>query len=248
MRVIRTLNEHGVRARRPWWGGRRGYGDQLSPRETGRCPPAHRRADQPAGGRGTGPVPEDRCQSRRFAHAQARRVVPDRSRSGRRSWPRLRLRRAKSKLGTPYPKLGSLPDSSRAPLTARLAGTGQPRICGKPLPGQRPRPRDDVTCRKATGEFRESSAGRYREDAAQPVTSHDRHPPGIRRTGQDQRAEPEIPAGQGTARDPGTAAGEADRAEGAQDEGDQGDWGRPGQPDQAGQAGQRDDFDEYEPL
>ncbi len=33
MRVIRTLNEHGVRARRPWWGGRRGYGDQLSPRE-----------------------------------------------------------------------------------------------------------------------------------------------------------------------------------------------------------------------
>ena len=33
MRVIRTLNEHGVQARRPWWGGRRGYGDQLSPRE-----------------------------------------------------------------------------------------------------------------------------------------------------------------------------------------------------------------------
>ena len=33
MRVIRTLNEHGVPARRPWWGGRRSYGDQLSPRE-----------------------------------------------------------------------------------------------------------------------------------------------------------------------------------------------------------------------
>jgi DNA-binding CsgD family transcriptional regulator len=33
MRVIRTLNEHGVQARRPWWGGRRSYGDQLSPRE-----------------------------------------------------------------------------------------------------------------------------------------------------------------------------------------------------------------------
>jgi DNA-binding CsgD family transcriptional regulator len=33
MRVIRTLNEHGVQAKRPWWGGRRGYGDQLSPRE-----------------------------------------------------------------------------------------------------------------------------------------------------------------------------------------------------------------------
>jgi DNA-binding CsgD family transcriptional regulator/tetratricopeptide (TPR) repeat protein len=33
MRVIRTLNEHGVQARRPWWGGRRGYGDKLSPRE-----------------------------------------------------------------------------------------------------------------------------------------------------------------------------------------------------------------------
>ena len=33
MRVIRTLNEQGVPARRPWWGGRRSYGDQLSPRE-----------------------------------------------------------------------------------------------------------------------------------------------------------------------------------------------------------------------
>jgi DNA-binding NarL/FixJ family response regulator len=33
MRVIRTLNEHGVQARRPWWGGRRSYGDKLSPRE-----------------------------------------------------------------------------------------------------------------------------------------------------------------------------------------------------------------------
>jgi hypothetical protein len=80
------------------------------------------------------------------------------------------------------------------------------------------------------------------------VTSHDRHPPGIRRTGQDHQAEPETPAGGGTVRDPGTAPGEADRAEGAQDEGDRGEWGRPGQPDQAGQAGQRDDYDEYEPL
>jgi DNA-binding CsgD family transcriptional regulator len=33
MRVIRTLNKHGVQARRPWWGGRRSYGDKLSPRE-----------------------------------------------------------------------------------------------------------------------------------------------------------------------------------------------------------------------
>jgi len=33
MRVIRTLNEHGVPARRPWLGGRRSYGDKLSPRE-----------------------------------------------------------------------------------------------------------------------------------------------------------------------------------------------------------------------
>jgi DNA-binding CsgD family transcriptional regulator len=33
LRVIRTLNEHGVRARRPWLGGRRSYGSQLSPRE-----------------------------------------------------------------------------------------------------------------------------------------------------------------------------------------------------------------------
>jgi DNA-binding CsgD family transcriptional regulator len=33
MRVIRTLNEHGVPAKRPWLGGRRSYGAQLSPRE-----------------------------------------------------------------------------------------------------------------------------------------------------------------------------------------------------------------------
>jgi DNA-binding CsgD family transcriptional regulator/tetratricopeptide (TPR) repeat protein len=33
MRVIRTLNEHGVQASRPWWGGRRGYGNKISPRE-----------------------------------------------------------------------------------------------------------------------------------------------------------------------------------------------------------------------
>jgi DNA-binding CsgD family transcriptional regulator len=33
MRVIRTLNEHGVSAKRPWLGGRRSYGAQLSPRE-----------------------------------------------------------------------------------------------------------------------------------------------------------------------------------------------------------------------
>ena len=33
MRVIRTLNEHGVQARRPWLGGRRSYGHELSPRE-----------------------------------------------------------------------------------------------------------------------------------------------------------------------------------------------------------------------
>jgi hypothetical protein len=77
------------------------------------------------------------------------------------------------------------------------------------------------------------------------VTSHDRQRPRIRRTGQDHQAEPEVPAGQGTVRDSGTAPGEADRAEGAQDEGDQGKWGRPDQPDQAGQ---RDDYDEYEPL
>ncbi len=32
-RVMRTLNEHGVLVRRPWRGGSRGYGDQLSPRE-----------------------------------------------------------------------------------------------------------------------------------------------------------------------------------------------------------------------
>jgi DNA-binding CsgD family transcriptional regulator/tetratricopeptide (TPR) repeat protein len=34
VRVIATLNEHGVRVRRPWLGGRRSYGTQLSPRET----------------------------------------------------------------------------------------------------------------------------------------------------------------------------------------------------------------------
>jgi DNA-binding CsgD family transcriptional regulator/tetratricopeptide (TPR) repeat protein len=33
VRVIATLNEHGVQARRPWLGGRRSYGAQLSPRE-----------------------------------------------------------------------------------------------------------------------------------------------------------------------------------------------------------------------
>ncbi len=33
VRVMHTLGEHGVQVRRPWWGGRRGYGDQLSPRE-----------------------------------------------------------------------------------------------------------------------------------------------------------------------------------------------------------------------
>jgi DNA-binding CsgD family transcriptional regulator/tetratricopeptide (TPR) repeat protein len=33
VRVIDTLNEIGVPARRPWLGGRRGYGDQISPRE-----------------------------------------------------------------------------------------------------------------------------------------------------------------------------------------------------------------------
>jgi DNA-binding CsgD family transcriptional regulator/tetratricopeptide (TPR) repeat protein len=33
MRVIRTLNEHGVQAKRPWLGGRRSYGGELSPRE-----------------------------------------------------------------------------------------------------------------------------------------------------------------------------------------------------------------------
>jgi len=32
-RVMRTLAGHGVQVRRPWWGGRKGYGDQLSPRE-----------------------------------------------------------------------------------------------------------------------------------------------------------------------------------------------------------------------
>jgi DNA-binding NarL/FixJ family response regulator len=33
VRVIGTLNEHGVQAKRPWLGGRRSYGGQLSPRE-----------------------------------------------------------------------------------------------------------------------------------------------------------------------------------------------------------------------
>ena len=80
------------------------------------------------------------------------------------------------------------------------------------------------------------------------MTSHDRHLPGTRRTGGDQQAEPEIPAGQGTGCDPGSAPGEADRAERARSEGDQAEWGSPGQPDQAGRAGQRDDYDEYEPL
>jgi DNA-binding CsgD family transcriptional regulator len=32
-RVMHTLRGHGVDVKRPWWGGRRGYGDQLSPRE-----------------------------------------------------------------------------------------------------------------------------------------------------------------------------------------------------------------------
>jgi len=32
-RVAHRLNEHGVRVTRPWRGGRRGYGDQFSPRE-----------------------------------------------------------------------------------------------------------------------------------------------------------------------------------------------------------------------
>lgn len=33
VRVMHTLQAHGIAARRPWWGGRQGYGDQLSPRE-----------------------------------------------------------------------------------------------------------------------------------------------------------------------------------------------------------------------
>jgi DNA-binding CsgD family transcriptional regulator len=33
LRVMRALREHGVEVKRPWWGGRRGYGDDLSPRE-----------------------------------------------------------------------------------------------------------------------------------------------------------------------------------------------------------------------
>jgi len=33
IRVMHTLRGHGVEVKRPWWGGRRGYGDQLSPRE-----------------------------------------------------------------------------------------------------------------------------------------------------------------------------------------------------------------------
>ncbi len=34
LRVMLTLREHGIKVKRPWWGGRRSYGDQLSPRET----------------------------------------------------------------------------------------------------------------------------------------------------------------------------------------------------------------------
>jgi DNA-binding CsgD family transcriptional regulator/tetratricopeptide (TPR) repeat protein len=33
VRVMGTLRQHGINVKRPWWGGRRGYGDQLSPRE-----------------------------------------------------------------------------------------------------------------------------------------------------------------------------------------------------------------------
>lgn len=33
VRVLETLGQHGVHRSRPWWGGRTGYGDQLSPRE-----------------------------------------------------------------------------------------------------------------------------------------------------------------------------------------------------------------------
>ncbi|MGW7685449.1 helix-turn-helix transcriptional regulator [Kribbella sp. NPDC054772] len=32
-RILQVLTEHGVKRSRPWWGGRKGYGDQLSPRE-----------------------------------------------------------------------------------------------------------------------------------------------------------------------------------------------------------------------
>ncbi|NIK56576.1 helix-turn-helix transcriptional regulator [Kribbella shirazensis] len=32
-RVLHVLTEYGVKRSRPWWGGRKGYGDQLSPRE-----------------------------------------------------------------------------------------------------------------------------------------------------------------------------------------------------------------------
>ena len=33
VRVMDGLRQHGVEVKRPWWGGRRSYGDQLSPRE-----------------------------------------------------------------------------------------------------------------------------------------------------------------------------------------------------------------------
>lgn len=33
VRTMRTLRRYGVEVKRPWWGGRRGYGDRLSPRE-----------------------------------------------------------------------------------------------------------------------------------------------------------------------------------------------------------------------
>jgi FixJ family two-component response regulator len=33
VRVMHTLGQHGVEVKRPWRGGRRGHGDQLSPRE-----------------------------------------------------------------------------------------------------------------------------------------------------------------------------------------------------------------------
>jgi DNA-binding CsgD family transcriptional regulator len=32
-RVLKVLERHGIRRRRPWLGGYTGYGDQLSPRE-----------------------------------------------------------------------------------------------------------------------------------------------------------------------------------------------------------------------
>ena len=33
IRLLPVLRKYGVEAKRPWWGGRKGYGDQLSPRE-----------------------------------------------------------------------------------------------------------------------------------------------------------------------------------------------------------------------